>query len=207
MTLRALVGSTVIGIMTGSRITRRRSSRPCDFCKWWQKLVIAMLLLSSCGEDIQPGHDPVPYELLPSNTLSNATITFVDSLQTKAIVHAGQVQWYPSEQQTLLDSSVYVEFYAASGRVAARLWCDSAKVENATSNMWAYGHVRVISDSTGVRLQTHSLRWDNRRRRLLTSDYVRVERPGEIVEGGYGFESDEYLKHYTIFNVQGSVHP
>lgn len=175
----------------------------------WRLLLVVAFVVggTGCGEDVQPGRDPVPYELMPSNTLSGVEITFVDSLHIKALVRAGRVQWYPSQQQTLLDSSVYVEFYSITGRVAARLWSDSAKVENATSNMWAYGNVRVVSDSTGTRLQTQSLRWDNQRRRLSTNDYVRIERPGELVEGGYGFESDEYLKQYTIFHVQGTVHP
>ncbi|GIV54180.1 MAG: hypothetical protein KatS3mg039_0698 [Candidatus Kapaibacterium sp.] len=173
----------------------------------WLPLLGALMMVSSCSQEVEPGRDPVPYELQPSNTLYDAEIHFFDSLASKASVRAGRVEWFPSEQQTLLDSGVYAEFYSASGRIAVRLWSDSAKVENATSNMWAFGRVRVVSDSTGARLLTRSLRWDNLRRRLSTNDEVRIERPGEIVEGGYGFESDEFLKHYTIFHVRGSIQP
>ncbi len=160
-----------------------------------------------CTEEIKPDKDPLPYDVLPSNTLYGTEIRFMDSLMLKAVVRAGRVQWYSSQQLTQLDSGVYVEFYSARGAVAARLWCDSAQVENVTSNMWAYGRVRVESDSTGTRLTTTSLEWDNRRRRLRTNAYVRIERPGELVEGGQGFESDEYLKHYTIFHVRGNLQP
>lgn len=73
--------------------------------------------------------------------------------------------------------------------------------------MWAFGSVRVESDSTGARLTTTWLQWDNRNRKLRTNAFVRIERPGELVEGGQGFESDEYLKHYTIFRVRGTVTP
>lgn len=170
-------------------------------------VILDTLFLMGCTEETKPGLDPLPYETMPSNTLYNAEIYFLDSTTLKAHVRAGRIQWYPSQQQTLLDSSVAVIFYSPTGRVAARLWCDSAKVENATSNMWAFGNVRVVSDSTGTRLQTQSLQWHNQQRKLSTNDYVRIERSDEVVEGGYGFESDEYLKHYTIFHVRGSVIP
>lgn len=183
----------------------------------WHSALLAKLLvpvtvlcapfLSGCADETKPGRDPLPYESLPSNTLYNAEIYFLDSTLMKAHVRAGRVQWYPSQQQTLLDSGVAVVFYSPTGRIAARLWCDSAKVENTTNNMWAYGNVRVISDSTGSRLQTQTLQWNQQQRKLSTNDYVRIERSDEVVEGGYGFESDEYLKHYTIFHVRGSVVP
>jgi LPS export ABC transporter protein LptC len=169
-------------------------------------LVLALVIVG-CTDEVQPARDPISYDLLPSNTLFGTEIVFLDSLQTKARVRAGRLRWFSTQQQTMLDSSVYVEFLSSAGHCAARLWCDSAVVENATSHMWAYGHVIVISDSTRARLETASLRWDNQRRRLATNDYVRIERPGEIVEGGYGFESDEYLKHYTIFHVRGNLLP
>ncbi|GBD05877.1 hypothetical protein HRbin20_01477 [bacterium HR20] len=174
-----------------------------------QWILAASLLLggSGCTDQVQPGRDPLPYEALPSNTLFGTEITFHDSLALKARVRAGRVQWYPSQQQTLLDSGVYVEFYSPRGARAARLWCDSARVDNASSDMWAFGSVRVESDSTGARLTTTWLQWDNRNRKLRTNAFVRIERPGELVEGGQGFESDEYLKHYTIFRVRGTVTP
>lgn len=171
-------------------------------------ILVAVALLCGCDESEQiPRNDPVPYELLPTNMLWGVDMFFFDSLQTKIHVVAGHFRWFPSEQQTYLDSGVVTEFYSASGRIAARLWCDSARVESVTGNMWAFGNVRVVSDSTGVKLWTLSLRWDNRIRKLMTNDYVRIERPGEVIEGGYGFESDEYLHHYTIFKVQGKVIP
>ncbi|MCX7930729.1 MAG: LPS export ABC transporter periplasmic protein LptC [Chlorobi bacterium] len=172
----------------------------------WLALFL-LVVLCACDEELQPQRDLLPYDLLPSNTLYGTEIIFLDSIQTKALVRAGKVQWYPSQQLTLLDSGVYVEFFTRTGERAARLWCDSAKVENATNDMWAYGRVHVVSDSTLAQLQTRSLRWDSARRRLATNDYVRIERPGEIVEGGYGFESDENLRHYTIFRVTGSIVP
>lgn len=93
-----------------------------------QWILAASLLLggSGCTDQVQPGRDPLPYEALPSNTLFGTEITFHDSLALKARVRAGRVQWYPSQQQTLLDSGVYVEFYSPRGARAARLWCDSA---------------------------------------------------------------------------------
>lgn len=69
------------------------------------------LISIGCTEEIKPDKDPLPYDVLPSNTLYGTEIRFMDSLMLKAVVRAGRVQWYSSQQLTQLDSGVYVEFY------------------------------------------------------------------------------------------------
>ena len=142
-------------------------------------------------------------DITPSNTLWGVDMTFMDSTLTKAKLHANHVRLYSDKQESLLDTNVVVDFYSVTGTRNARLTCDSARVDNRSNNMWAYGHVLVVSDASQTRVETNSMMWDNTKRKLYSNEYVKITRPGEIIEGGVGFESDESISNYRIFKVSG----
>jgi hypothetical protein len=48
--------------------------------------------------------------------------------------------------------------------------------------------------------------WSEERKKLYSTEFVRIESPTEILEG-YGFESDQQLKNYTIFKPSGVRYP
>ena len=84
----------------------------------------------------------------------------------------------------------------------SHLVADSAKIDDKTRDMFAFGNVVVVSDSTGSRLETQVLEWNNRTQRLYSNEFVRINTPNETIEG-YGFESDPSLKNYRISRVSG----
>ncbi|HYF04177.1 MAG TPA: LPS export ABC transporter periplasmic protein LptC [Patescibacteria group bacterium] len=140
---------------------------------------------------------------IPTHLTWNITVRFMDSTITKAILKGRRARVYEERQETLLDSGVVVDFMGTTGtgRVA-RMTSDSARVDDRTRDMIARGNVVVISDSTGKKLTTTLLTWDNATQKLRTTEYVKIESPGEIIEG-FGLESDQYLKEYRIFKVSG----
>jgi hypothetical protein len=68
--------------------------------------------------------------------------------------------------------------------------------------MHAFGDVTIWSDSTRTLLETQTLFWDHARQRISTKDFVRITAPSETIQG-VGFESDQFLTSYTLYNVQG----
>ena len=42
--------------------------------------------------------------------------------------------------------------------------------------------------------------WRNRDRKIVSDKFVKVISPKEVIEG-YGFESDQSLKNYIIYNI------
>ncbi len=169
-------------------------------------LVLSVLIvLASCsdGTTKQPTVDVSQLDMSVSNYLSGTEITFMDSTMTKAVVSAHRARVFAARQETVLDTAVVVKFYNANGELNATLSCDMVQVDNRSNNMIATGNVIVDAKRTQTKVETKTMTWDNARRKLYSSEYVRITKPGELIEGGIGFESDEAMSNYRIFKVSG----
>lgn len=142
---------------------------------------------------------------IPIHTIWDFSMTLMDSSRTKATINSARAIVDDKRQETTLDSAVKVEFMSVSSRRVGLLTSDSAKVDDRTRNMFAYGNVKVVSDSTHVTLTTPMLMWNNGKQLLFTTEKVHIVTPTELIDG-IGFESDQYLKNYKIFRVSGIKH-
>lgn len=166
-----------------------------------------VLILSSCTDEQSQSQKDKILRDEPSNTIWDFTMRMMDSNKTKSYITARRARLYNDKQESYLDTNVVVEFMGTNGRRSAILTCDSAHIDNRTNNMWAKGNVVVVSDSSRTKVQTTLMLWDNTARKLYSDKYVRIQRPGELIEGGVGFESDEYLRNYRIYQVKGTKSP
>lgn len=171
------------------------------------RISIAILLLSflaGCEEDQGPRDRVVIPPNAPDDESWNATIVLNDSVGLRARVRVGHARRYLAAMETLLDGGVQVEFFAPDGSVNAVLTGDSARIDDRTRDMSAYGRVHVVSRTNGTVVDTDRLFWGENRRRLHSDSHVRIVSPerDEILEGS-GFESDETLRNYTIYKVTG----
>ena len=157
----------------------------------------------ACEEKTKP---PISTGLggeVPGQESWNAKITFTDSGKVACIVHAGHISMFPERKYTILDSNITVDFYDERERHTSTLTAKNGRVNDVTHDFEAHGHVVVLSDS-GSTLKTENLYWANARRKIHTSDYVEIVSPKEQLQG-QGFESDQDLKHYTVYRVTGQA--
>lgn len=168
-------------------------------------LLLAALLVAGCAPDDRKPQNPVfiPPDA-PDDESWNTTILLTDSVATKARLKVGHARRYLSRMETLLDSGVYVEFYAPDGSLSATLIADSARIDDRTKDMSAYGAVHVVSDRNKTTVDTDHLNWSNQRRQLYSDARVKVmdRGRGRYLEGK-GFESDESLHNYQIHQASG----
>jgi LPS export ABC transporter protein LptC len=108
--------------------------------------------------------------------------------------------------ETLLDSGVHVEFYNRDGSVNVTLTADSARIDDRSGDMNAYGNVHVVSTAKQTTVDTERLFYDAANRRLHSDAWVSIV---DDIRGrklkGTGFESDESLENYTIYKVSGTT--
>jgi LPS export ABC transporter protein LptC len=171
------------------------------FSRWLSACILVVLILSACQE--QPKSKPAAVEPdIPIHTIWGFSMILMDSSKTKAIVNSAIAVVNDRRLETLLDSAVRVEFMNASSERVGLLTADSAKIDDRTRNMFAYGRVKVVSDSTRTTLTSTMLMWNNDRQILFTPEKVHIVTPTEVIDGT-GLESDQYLKNYKIFRVSG----
>ncbi len=172
-------------------------------------IVMFCLVLAACHRESNIPQQKQALEnmvQMPNHTSWNFSMVFMDSSRTKTKLSAKLARVYEQRQETLLDTNVVVEFMNENSKRVAMLTADSARVDDKTRNMFAYGKVKVVSDSTHTTMTTTLLMWNNQTQKLTTTEKVHIVSPSEIIDGT-GMESDQYLKNYKIFKVSGIKNP
>ncbi|KAB2907624.1 MAG: LPS export ABC transporter periplasmic protein LptC [Ignavibacteriales bacterium] len=168
--------------------------------KFLTALFLAALFLAGCGgqEKITPAKIGLKGET-PDQQSFNSTITFTDSGKVMAVLTAGVIKVFYSRNYTLLEKKIKVDFYNEKGKNDAVLTGDNGKVDDVTKDIQINKDV-VVKNDRGMTLNTEKLMWRNSDRKIWTDEFVKIKTATEEIEG-YGFESDQSLKNYTIFKV------
>jgi hypothetical protein len=58
----------------------------------------------------------------------------------------------------------------------------------------------VAVNDSGIVITSDEMMWRNRDRKIVSDKYVTIVSPKEKIEG-YGFESDQNLRNYIIYNI------
>lgn len=163
-------------------------------------IVSVLILFPYCSSKrVKPSIDAnLKVEELPSQESWNSTITFSDSGKTKAILWTGHLRKYDEKKETFMDENIKVDFYDQKEVYTSTLTSKKGRVDETTNNLFAIDSVVVFSDS--VTIKTEEMMWRNKDRKIVSDKFVTVISPQERIEG-YGFESDQSLRNYVIYNI------
>lgn len=163
-------------------------------------LFFISILFFSCGEEkIKPVIDSsTAGGEIPAQESWNAKIIFTEEGKVKAILYSDHLQKYDETKETFLEG-VKIDFFDEDGTKSSTLTSKKGKVDETTKNMLAIDSVVAVSDS-GVTLRTDELMWNNSKRKITTDKFVTIISPDEEMQG-YGFESDQGLDNYVIYNI------
>lgn len=171
-----------------------------------RKNIILLFVLSflACSEEkIKPQieKDSIQGEI-PIHESWNSKIIFSREGILKAILFTNHLKKYELQKVTLLDG-VKVDFYNKEQKKTTTLTSKYGKVDDRTMDMFAIDSVVAVNDS-GTVLKTNELMWRNKDQKILTDKFVSIKSPKEIIEG-YGFEADQQLNNYVIYNITYSA--
>ncbi len=143
-------------------------------------------------------------EDLPVQESWNITMKIFRNDIIQAVVRAGHFAEYKKNDIITrhLDDGVRVVFHDENGAPTSRLTAGRSIVHD-NNDMEAFDNVVIHSGDSTVITTEYIKRFD-RDRRLWSDKYVTIRKPDETIRG-YGFESDESLKRYTIFRASGEV--
>lgn len=163
-------------------------------------LMFLIISLVGCSEEkLKPQIDTsIRSDELPDQESNNATITFTEEGLIKAILYADNIKVLGDQNKKLL-TGVRIEFFNELEERTSVLTSLNGRIDDDTQDMYAIDSVVAVSDS-GTTLITDELVWENNTKKVKSQKFVRIVSPDEIIEG-YGFESDQDLKNYTIFDI------
>ncbi len=169
-----------------------------------KKIFIILLFVSvfvfACSDDkIKPKLINIGEEQsVPTQESWDSKIVFSENGDLKAILYSDHISVFEDKKFTLLDG-VKIDFFDNDGKHTSVLTSKSGKVEDDTQNMYAIDSVVAVSDS-GRTLLTDELIWINKTKKIKTDKFVTILDKEEKIEG-YGFESDQSLENYVIYNI------
>jgi len=163
-------------------------------------ILFISLVFISCDDKFEPPKSDLSSEDIPVQESWNSTVTFSDSGFVKAILKAGHISAFSDKGYTLIDSGAVVDFYK-NGEIVSTLSGKRGKVEDVSKDIEIFDSVRVVN-KTGSELKTSKLLWKNKTQKVYSDVFVRITTPKEIIEG-IGFESDQNLGNYKIYQVSG----
>jgi lipopolysaccharide assembly outer membrane protein LptD (OstA) len=143
---------------------------------------------------------------MPEEEGSRAGIVIADSGWTRVRLEVGRARRYTDLLETLIDSGLVAHFLGSEGGVNAILRADSARIDDKTGNMCAYGNVSVYSERNRTLVLSNLLCYEKEEGRLFSDESVAVH---DTLRGRYltgtGFECDDALREYTFYNVTGQA--
>lgn len=163
--------------------------------------IILILIFYGChSESIRPKiNTEINIEELPTQESWNSEIVYTDSGKVKAIIKTGHIRVFSEAMETLLDSGLQVDFYNPNEEKSTTLTSKRGRVNDNTKDIYAIENVVAISDS-GVTLMSEELMWRNKDKKIYTDKFVTIITRDEKIQG-YGFESDQHLRNYTIYKI------
>ena len=163
--------------------------------------IIIWLFICGCTkEKVEPTVNvQLTADEIPDQESWNSTIFFTDSGRTRAILIAGHLRVFSKSKETLLDSNIRVEFYNNEEIHTTTLTSKRGRVDEKTNNLYAIDSVVAVNDS-GIVITSDEMMWRNKDRKIVSEKYVTIVSPKEKIEG-YGFESDQNLRNYIIYNI------
>jgi LPS export ABC transporter protein LptC len=167
---------------------------------------VIIFILSCSKNKVEPTvNTTISFEEIPDQESWNSTIIFTDSGKTKAILYAGHLKVFSKTKETLLDSNIKVDFYDADEIKSSTLTSKRGRVDENTDNLFAFDSVVAINDS-GIVVSSDEMMWRNKDRKIISDKYVTIVSPTEKING-YGFESDQSLHNYVIYNITYIAEP
>lgn len=171
---------------------------PLATARRWLRIGVAGLLVVALAGGCDQARRVVPGAStgeLPDQEVSDFMVTETDAGRPEWTLHARSAAMY-NARNVLVARGVRIDFFDDKGERSSTLTAREGEMHQMRRDMVARGNV-VLLTTEGTRMSTESLRFLNQNQRIVSDEFVRVERRGDVLTG-YGFESDPELKHFEF---------
>lgn len=100
--------------------------------------------------------------------------------------------------------SLHVDFFDSLGKVESQVNALYGKYLETQNKVYLRDSV-IAFNAKGDTLRSPDLWWDQNTQKFFTDKYVRFRSVSKTIYGGKGFEANQDLSHYTIFQPTGII--
>ncbi len=168
-------------------------------------MLMALMFAGSCTErGISDKIDlNVDYDKTPTMTTTDVVTMISDSGYTRYRITSSL--WMVFDQAKVpvwrFPDGMLIEKFDTAYNIDATVICDSATYFK-NDQLWRLdGHVNIVN-SIGEKFLTPQLFWSQRDNKIYSDSFIHIERADRTIEG-YGFESNDRMTRYTVYNPTG----
>lgn len=167
-------------------------------------VMVMLLLFSSCsGRKKEFGDAITERDSLPVMDTRGVTTLVSDSGITRYRINTEE--WLVFDRKSppywAFEKGVYLEKFDSIFQVEASIKSDTAYFYTKEELWKLIGNVD-IQNLKGERFNTELLYWDQKKQRVYSDQFIRIEQPDRIITGR-GFESNQQMTVYTIRQPEG----
>ena len=163
-----------------------------------------LLFISSCsGSRKRMGEAITERDSLPVMDTHDVTTLISDSGVTRYRITTPRWQVFDRKEPPhwAFEQGIHLEKFDTLFTVEASIDADTAYYYNKEELWKLMGHV-AIQNLKGERFNTELLYWDQRKKKIYSDRFIRIEQPDRIITG-HGFESNQEMTIYTIHQTEG----
>jgi len=166
----------------------------------------AVMLFSSCANDIEKIKAFNPTEILPVVQAENFETTYSDSGIVRFYVKTPELKRFESDEASFIEfpKGILLVKYNQQKQVVSRITARYAK-QFVKEHRWEASNDVIAVNSFGDTLKTEHLIWDEKAGRIYNTEFVKIIRPDQILTG-IGFEADQSLGNWRIKNPRGPIY-
>lgn len=161
-------------------------------------LLLALLLASCSGRDKQLGEAITERDSLPVMDTRGVTTLISDSGLIRYRIKTEEWKVFDRKNPShwAFEKGVYLEKFDTLFQIEASIEADTAYFYDKEELWKLMGNVH-IQNLKGEKFDTDLLYWDQRKGRVWSDQFIRIEQPDRIATG-HGFESNQEMTAYTI---------
>jgi len=167
-------------------------------------LSMSCLLIASvgCGDNKKEYVDtPLDPNKMPTMAVDSVTELISDSglIRYKLITKTWLFFDNARDPHWFFPDGLYVEQFDTSFQIQATLRADT--VWNYTQRkLWKLVGNVFVHNSKDETFESDELYWDERSGKVYSDKYMKVTQPDALILQGHGFESNQQMTEYTVFN-------
>ncbi|WP_280748267.1 LPS export ABC transporter periplasmic protein LptC [Parabacteroides sp. PF5-9] len=167
-------------------------------------VVMLLLLSTSCGKDKT---EVVEVVFDPENTFTVKTTDVASLISDSGVTRYRLVtkEWFiygkAEEPYWYFPEGVYVEKFDTLFQTEASIKADTAYYFE-KKKLWKAINNVEIENLNGEFFETSLLYWDQENEKIYSDQYIKITQEDKIITG-IGFESNQNMSQYRIFNSQG----
>lgn len=169
-----------------------------------QVVMVMLVLFSSCsGSKKNLGEAITERDSMSVMTTIGVTTLVSDSGVVRYRIKAEEWMVFDRRKPPYwaFEKGVYLEKFDTLFNIEANIQADTAYFYNKKEVWKLIGNVK-IENLNGERFNTELLYWDQKKEKIYSDKYIRIEQPDRVITG-WGFESNQEMTIYKILKPGG----